>query len=101
MKYYQPIKHNTYSRFKTDRMDESRMMKEVIKITEKSVLPHLKIITTNLHYLSGKQFEYCSGVTNNMITFLERYKYLTEKQFHLLLKVKQIVNDKIKFVNQF
>jgi hypothetical protein len=76
-------------------------MKEVIKITEKSILPHLKIITNDINCLSGKQFEYCSKVTNSMITFLERYKYLTEKQFHLLLKVKQIVVDNTKFVSQY
>ena len=98
MKYYQPIKHNTYSRFKTDRVDESRLMKQVTKITEKSVMPHLEIITTNLHHVNGKQFEYCSSITNSMITFLERYKYLTEKQFHLLLKIKKIIVDKIKYV---
>jgi hypothetical protein len=90
MKYYQPIKHKTYSRFKTDRIDESKLI-QVIKHTDKQVIPHLEIITANLHHLKGKPFDYCSKCVSSIIEFLDKNKFITDKQLQLVLTIKRQV----------
>ena len=95
MKYYQPIKHRTYTKFKTDRIDESKLI-QVIKHTDKQVMPHLEIITTNLHHLTGKPFDYCSKCISGITEFMEKNKFITDKQLQLVLSIKRQVTNAIK-----
>ena len=95
MKYYQPIKHNTYSRFKTDRMDESKLI-QVVKHSNQQVMPHLELITTNLHYLTDKPFQYCSKCISGIIEYMEKNSFVTDKQLQLVLSIKRQVMNAIK-----
>ena len=88
-KYYQPIKHGTYVRFKSDRIDETRIINPTPGVPHKQVKDVIKVIHSNFHYLSAKSQAFHKTFCRSIVVNITNNWKVTEKQYQHLLNIKK------------
>lgn len=88
-KYYQPIKHGTYTRFKSDRIDESRIIPQSPGVPYNLVKNVIREIHSNFKYLSTKSQEFHKTFCRSIVVAVSSNWKVTEKQYQHLLNIKK------------
>jgi len=88
-KYYQPIKQGTYVRFKSDRIDESRIINPTPGVPYNQVKDVLKVIHSNFNYLSAKSQAFHKTFCRSIVVAVSSKWKVTEKQYQHLLNIKR------------
>ena len=88
-KYYQPIKQGTYVRFKSDRIDESRIINPTPGVPYNQVKDVLKVIHSNFHYLHTKSQAFHKTFCRSIVVNITNNWKITPKQYQHLLNIKE------------
>ena len=92
-KYYQPIKQGTYVKFKSDRVDESRIINRTPSVPYTQVKDELKFIHSNFRKLNRQSRSFHSEYLMSIVSNIKNRIPVTQKQFNHIIKIKSEIKS--------